>query len=150
MLTDLNEVNFYLKNILFFLIPKKEVVFLSINCSLKFALEVMEQNDYSAIPLLNDKGRYTGTLTEGDLLWTFKNNPDITFDNCSKYSLNDIKMRSRIKSAKINKPLEEIIQMSKNQNYIPVVDDNGVFIGIIRRQEILDYLLDGDRMVNSC
>lgn len=133
-----------LKNILFFLIPKKEVVFLNVNCSLKFAIEVMENNGYSAIPLISDKGRYIGTLTEGDLLWEFKNNDDLTFDNCNKFSLMEIERRRKVKPARINDPLEDIIQMSINQNFIPVVDDDGVFIGIIRRQEIIDYLLNND------
>ncbi|MFZ7133013.1 MAG: CBS domain-containing protein [Eubacteriales bacterium] len=133
-----------MKNILFFLIPKKEVVFLNAHCSLKFALEVMEENGYSAIPLISDKGRYAGTLTEGDLLWEFKNNPDLTFENCNKFSLNDVRRRRKVKPARINEPLEEIIHMSKQQNFIPVVDDDGVFIGIIRRQEILDYLLNSN------
>ncbi|WP_246169821.1 CBS domain-containing protein [Alkalibaculum sporogenes] len=133
-----------MKNILFFLLPKRDVVFLNVNCSLKFALEVMEKNGYSAIPLISDKGKYVGTLTEGDLLWGFKNNPDINFDNCSRFDLKDLKLSRRIKSAKIGEPHETILHMAKYQNFIPVTDDNGVFIGIIRRQEILDYLLGDD------
>jgi len=134
-----------LKNILFFLLPKKDVVFLNINCSLKFALDVMEKNNYSAIPLINDKGKYVGTLTEGDLLWEFKNNPLLDFNSCSKFDLSNLKLHRKNTSAKINQPLEEIILMAKYQNFIPVTDDNGVFIGIIRRQEILDYLLSDQR-----
>lgn len=130
-----------MKNILFFLIPKKDVVFLNNNCNLKFALEVIESNGYSAIPLISDKGKYIGTLNEGDLLWEFKNNADLNFENCNRFSLNNIKRRRKVKPAKINEPLEKIIQLSKYQNFIPVIDDNGVFIGIIRRKEILDYLL---------
>lgn len=101
----------------------------------------MEKNGYSAIPIICDKGKYIGTLTEGDLLWAFKNSHELNFANCNRYSLRDITLHKSIKSARINEPLEEIINMSKFQNFIPLTDDNGVFIGIIRRQEILDYLL---------
>ena len=101
----------------------------------------MEKNNYSAIPLINDKGKYVGTLTEGDLLWEFKNNPILNFSNSNKFNLSDLPLHKKIKPAKINQPLEVIIRMAKYQNFIPVTDDNGVFIGIIRRQEILDYLL---------
>jgi CBS domain-containing protein len=130
-----------LKNILFFLLPKKDVVFLNVNCSLKFALEVMETNDYSSIPIVGDKGKYIGAVTQGDLLWAFKNNPHIHFDNCSKYDLKDITLHKKIESVRIDQPLEEIINMAKHQNFIPVTDDNGTFIGIIRRQDVIDYLL---------
>jgi len=118
---------------------------LNTNCSLKFALDVMEKNNYSAIPLISDKGKYVGTLTEGDLLWEFKNNPELNFNNCNKFDLTDLPLHRKIKSARINQPLEEIILMAKFQNFIPVTDDNGVFIGIIRRQEILDYLLSDQK-----
>lgn len=130
-----------LKNILFFLLPKKDVVFLNVNCSLKFALEVMETNNYSSIPLVNDKGKYAGAVTQGDVLWAFKNNPHINFDNCGKYDLKDINLHKKIESVRINQPLVEIINMAKHQNFIPVTDDDGTFIGIIRRQDVIDYLL---------
>ena len=37
------------------------------------ALERMEVAGYAALPILNEKGEYCGTLTEGDMLWAVKN-----------------------------------------------------------------------------
>src|SRR5699024_9677845 len=125
----------------FYLVPKSDVIFLNINCSLKFALQVLEENDYSAIPLISDKGKYIGTLTEGDLLWAFRHNPNISFENCNKVDLKDVKLHRKVRPAKIDAHLEEIILLAKHQNYIPLTDDDGVFIGIIRRQDVIDYLL---------
>ena len=32
-----------------------------------------------------------------------------------------------------------------NQNFVPVVDDRGIFIGIVRRQAIIRYCYDKSR-----
>lgn len=68
-------------NVAFFLTPKAEVVYETPNSTMKQALEKMEKYRYTAIPLIDNKGRYVGTLTEGDLLWKLKNTPDLNFKN---------------------------------------------------------------------
>ena len=60
-------------NIAFFLTPKVEVIYEKSNNTMRQAIERMEYHRYTAIPILNDKGMYVGTLTEGDLLWKLKN-----------------------------------------------------------------------------
>ena len=59
-------------NILFFLKPKSEVAFIYDYSTLRQVLETMEYHKYASIPMLNKKGEYTGTITEGDLLWGIK------------------------------------------------------------------------------
>ena len=36
-----------------------------------------------------------------------------------------------------------------NQNFVPVVDDRGVFIGIVRRQAIIKYCYDKSRQAEQ-
>lgn len=133
-----------MENILFMLVPKKDVVFLPTNCSVQFALEVMEKNAYSAIPVINEKGKYVGTITEGDLLWAMKTNRDMNFDTASRYTLKDVKRNRKVHPAGINEPVTHVVELSKSQNFVPVIDDNGVFIGLITRQEIIECLLRKD------
>ena len=35
--------------------------------------------------------------------------------------------------------MEDLIQKSMNQNYVPVVDDQKKFIGIVTRKSIIEY-----------
>ena len=35
--------------------------------------------------------------------------------------------------------MEDLIEKSLNQNFIPVVDDRGVFIGIVKRKAIIQF-----------
>ena len=62
-----------MNNILFFLTPKAMCAYLYDDYTIRQALEKMESAGYAAIPILNHRGEYRGTLTEGDLLWAMKN-----------------------------------------------------------------------------
>ena len=59
-------------NILFFLTPKSEVAYITEDFTIRQTLEKMEHHRYSSIPILTKDGKYVGTITEGDLLWTLK------------------------------------------------------------------------------
>ena len=37
--------------------------------------------------------------------------------------------------------MSNLINMSKTENFIPVIDDRDMFIGIVTRQDIIDYFL---------
>ena len=126
-------------NIAFFLTPKNEVVCERVESSMRQVMERMEHHGYTAIPLIDKTGRYVGTLTEGDLLWKLKNTPDLSFINTESVKVSDIPRRIIHKSVSINADIESLINLSVNQNFVPVVDDNGIFIGIIKRSDIIDY-----------
>lgn len=126
-------------NIAFFLTPKNEVVYESIESNMRQVMEKMENNGYTSIPLLDKYGKYVGTITEGDLLWKLKNTPDLNFKNTQSVKVMDIERRVTHKSVSISEDIESIINLSINQNYVPVVDDEGIFIGIIKRSDIINY-----------
>ena len=60
-------------NVLFLLTPKKNVLFLTLDMSVEAALDLLRTVRYSSVPLLDKDGHYVGTITEGDLLWQFRN-----------------------------------------------------------------------------
>jgi CBS domain-containing protein len=123
----------------FFLIPKNEVVYLTPRTTMRQALERMERHSYTAVPLVDEQGRYAGTITEGDLLWTLKNKPDLNLNGMEKILLKDIALHAKNKPARIDSRIVELLSLAAEQNFIPVVDDQNVFIGIIRRKEIIEY-----------
>ncbi len=126
-------------NIAFFLTPKHEVVFETVEATMRQVLERMEHHGYTAIPLIDKSGKYVGTLTEGDLLWKLKNTPGLSFDNMNQVSVKEIQRRIKHKSVYINENIESLISLAARQNFVPVVDDNGTFIGIIKRSDIINY-----------
>jgi CBS domain-containing protein len=119
--------------------PKNEVVYETPSSTMRQALERMEYHRYTAIPLINEKGHYVGTLTEGDLLWKLKNTPNLSIIDTNDILIEDIPRRIYNKAVLINADIEDLIFLAKNQNFVPVVDDNDVFIGIIKRSRIITY-----------
>ena len=130
-------------NIAFFLIPKREVAFVKYESTMRQALEKMEFHKYAAVPIIDNHGRYVGTLTEGDLLWKMKNTPDLSFENSHKTKLKDIKPQRYNEPIHIDADMESILLRAMEQNFVPVIDDAGIFIGIIRRREIIEYCAKG-------
>ncbi|MEW6623813.1 MAG: CBS domain-containing protein [Bacillota bacterium] len=123
----------------FFLTPKQEVVFLSYRSTMRQALEKMEHHRYSAIPIIDDKGKYVGTITEGDLLWKIKNTPGLSFENTHKIPLAEVPRHMQNKPVSINAKIDGLLRLAATQNFVPVVDDNGVFIGIVKRSDIIEH-----------
>lgn len=126
-------------NIAFFLTPKNEVVCEYTDATMRQVMEKMEYHGYTAIPLLNKQGRYVGTLTEGDLLWKLKNTPNLNFLNTQSVRVNEIERRLTNKSVLISENIESLIKLAVSQNFVSVVDDDGIFIGIIKRSDIINY-----------
>ncbi len=126
-------------NIAFFLIPKKDIVYLKEGATMRQALERMEYHSYSAVPLINGEGKYAGTITEGDLLWKLKNTPGLTFENTEDIFLSSVEQHVQNVPVTIDAQMEDLISRAVVQNFVPVVDDQQTFIGIVRRREMIEY-----------
>jgi CBS domain-containing protein len=126
-------------NIAFFLTPKSEVVWVPESATMHEALELMERYRYTAIPVLDDHGRYTGTLTEGDLLWKLKHTAGLTFGGSVQVPLAEVPRHTTNRAVGIDARIGELLSGAIAQNFVPVVDSRGVFIGIVRRRPIIEY-----------
>lgn len=126
-------------NILFFLTPKSEVAYLYEDYTMRQALEKMEYHRYSSIPIINKDGKYVGTITEGDLLWTLKNDFSLNLKSIEDISISEVKRRRDNRPVSVNANIEDLISKSMNQNFVPVIDDQEIFIGIIKRRDIIQY-----------
>lgn len=126
-------------NIAFFITPKKDVIYQNLTSTMRQAMERMEYHRFSAIPVIDENGAYIGTLTEGDLLWKMKNTPGLNFKNASKVPLSEIPMHVNNKPVHINCDIEDLVTVAISQNFIPVIDDQDAFIGIIKRSDIINY-----------
>ena len=133
-------------NILFFITPKSETAYLYDDFSLRQAIEKIEYHKYTAVPVLNRKGCYTGTVTEGDLLRVIKDRYHLNYHDAEELPLSEVPRRWHYDPVNINCNIEDLIEMSMRQNYVPVVDDEGIFIGIIRRRDIIQYCYEKSRI----
>lgn len=135
-------------NIAFFLTPKSEIIFATVDATMRQVIEKMEYHTYSAIPLIDKDGKYIGVITEGDLLWKLKNTPGLTIEGTNKISIKDVKRNTKSDTVSINSNIIDLITLVQTQNFVPVVDDDEIFIGIIKRSDIISYcgkiLLESD------
>ena len=110
--------------------------------TIRQALEKMEASGYAALPILNRRGEYRGTLTEGDLLWALKNMCYMDMRQAEARRIMEISRRKDNVPVRITASMHDLIDRASNQNFVPVVDDYGAFIGLITRKAIIQYCRD--------
>ena len=126
-------------NILFFLKPKAEVAFVYDYHTLRQAMEIMEYHKYSSIPMINREGIYVGTITEGDLLWGLKKLNILNLKEAEDTAITKIARRADYRPVSADSNMEDLMEKAMDQNFVPVIDDQQNFIGIITRKDIIGY-----------
>lgn len=126
-------------NILFFLTPKHDVDYIYDDFTLRQAMEKLEYHGYSALPVLNREGCYVGTLSEGDLLRAVKENYGLDLKAAENIRVNQIPRSRHIASVTATNRMEDLIDLACSQNFVPVVDDDNIFIGLITRKDIIRH-----------
>ena len=129
-------------NILFFLTPKAMCAYLYDDYTMRQALEKMESAGYAALPILNKRGEYRGTLTEGDLLWAIKNMCYMDMRQAEAHRIMEISRKKDNVPVRVTTSMHELVERASAQNFVPVVDDYGAFIGLITRKAIINYCHD--------
>lgn len=127
-------------NILFFLTPKSEVAYIYTDDTVRQTLEKMEYHRYSAIPMINRNGKYVGTITEGDLLWYIKDRGEFSLFEDENIPITTVKRKQDNRPVYISSNIEDLVAKAMSQNFVPVIDDKEIFIGIVTRKDIMNYL----------
>ena len=107
--------------------------------TIRQALEKMEVAHYAALPILNRRGEYRGTLTEGDVLWAMKNLCYMDMRQAEARRIMEIPRRRDNVPVRVTTSMQDLIERASHQNFVPVVDDKDDFIGIITRRSIIKY-----------
>lgn len=128
-------------NILFFLIPKSKVAYVEDDFTLRQVMEKLYYHQYTAIPLLDKKGRYVETIAEGDILSFLREHSNLCFKDAENVPILDLKVKRDIKPIKSTARMEDLYNLVLNQNFVPVIDDLGIFIGIVTRNAIMKYMI---------
>lgn len=120
-----------------YLTPKKEVQCLYEDFTIRQALEKMEFHRYGTIPVIERKtGRYLYSLSEGDFLWYLKKG-GFTLHDLQQKPLSEVSPSRNIVPASVNEEMETLYSLAIQQNFVPILDDIGVFIGIVTRKRIM-------------
>lgn len=126
-----------MKNIAFFLTPKYEVIFEHDDVNLRQLIEKMEHHDFTHIPILDAAGRYVGSISDGDILRSLLSHDPISRKEAEKIKLREIQWMHSMEPVLITADFVDLFALVIEQNFVPVIDDQGIFIGIITRRDIL-------------
>ncbi len=131
-----------MNNILFFLTPKAMCSFLYDDYTIRQALEKMEVVGYSALPILNKRGEYRGTLTQGDVLWAMKNMCYMDMRQAEAHRITEIARQRDNIPVRVTTSMHDLVERAGSQNFVPVVDDKDAFIGLVTRSAIIHYCME--------
>ncbi len=120
--------------------PAKRVEFLYSDFTIGDAVKKMERCHYSMIPVIErNSARYLYSVSSGDILHRL-----VTCDDLKvtlKEPLSTVRIERLTPSCNEDIEVNELFELAVNQNYIPLVDNNGTFRGILTRRAILTYLM---------
>lgn len=128
-------------NFLMLLKPKDTVQYLRESNTLRQGIEKMRVHGYTAIPVISDDGQYVGTVSEGDFLYFILDQRDNSIKTKEQHHIRDILRPNFNPAVRINVSMDVLLERALNQNFVPVTDDYGVFIGIVTRQDIIRHFI---------
>ena len=114
-------------NILFFLIPKSQVAYAE------------------ADSLIRQDGKYVRTISEGDIFWFIKNERNWNYKNAEEAPISLVSCRRTMESIRFDADRNDLLHLAINQNFVPVLDENGIFMGIITRKSIILYFAENNK-----
>lgn len=134
-------------NVAYFLTPKSQVGYIYEDNTLRQGLEKLKRSGFSALPVVTRENRYVGTVSEGDFLWYLVQEQQQDGDDLHHVpirSIEDAVVRDVLRidrnpPVRITAGIDQLVDRAMSQNFIPVIDDLGSFIGIVTRRDIIRY-----------
>ena len=129
-------------NIITLLTPKDQTFYLDSHATIRQALEKYDYHKFTVVPLIDKEGHYVTTLSEGDILRYIKNNCNFDLEVAESQTVDFIEKYRPYKALDIQSSIKDVIRLLYEQNFIPMIDDRGMYIGIIKRKGIIQFLND--------
>ena len=132
-------------NVFTALTPKMMTMYMDPKTTIRQALEKFDAHKFSAVPIVDGKGNYITTISEGDILRFIKKNNYFDLRQAEKTLVIDIEHYRPYKSLSQTGTEKEMLELILLQNFIPIVDDRGKYIGIVKRKDIMRLLIDSKK-----
>lgn len=128
-------------NVIMLLKPKDTIKYIYDSNTLRQGIEKMRAHSYTAIPVISDDGCYVGTVSEGDFLYYILDKQNNNIKEQEKHYVKDIIRKDFNPAVNIEVTMEELLERALKQNFVPVTDARGTFIGIVTRQDIIKHFM---------
>ena len=135
-------------NIQSFLKPFYEITLVYDDQNLNEALEIMTKHRYTSIPVINRDQAYIGTLTEGDILHYILGHAEcLNPEELKKHLVGEVKRHRDYDPVSVDSLMPTLLSKASHENFVPIIDQNEKFIGIITRKTLLDYFFEHNFLV---
>ena len=118
-----------------FLIPASNIAFVEESNPLYHAFLILTKVKYAKIPVLNQQSQLVGLVSLAMITNKMLDNDDISVKALSKYQVKDVMQTDFPKVNFTDAELETQLHLLIDNNFIPIVDDDDVFQGMITRRE---------------
>ena len=131
--------------VLRFLTPKRQTCYLNTNSTVRQAIEKFNYYGLSVIPIIDEHGRYVATVSESDVMKYLKKNRQTDLNSANKINiLSVIKSDSYIACGLyVNESI--VAELLIRQSFVPIIDDRGVFCGVVQRRTLLEAFAYNNR-----
>lgn len=107
--------------------------------NLLHALTLLSSLGYSSVPVLDMEGRYKGQITLALIISGIKAIPTYDWESLQTRQVSEV-MDDKPGVVTERAELEDVLHQLVQNNYVSVVDDKGMFVGIVTRKGLLRRL----------
>ena len=100
----------------------------------------MQFHNYTSIPVVSQDGRYLRSVSDQDIV-RFIHRYNLDLDRCENHNITEIDDVRPVRAIRTNKTMNDLVDIIVEQNYVPVIDDEEHFIGIVTRKTVITYLV---------
>lgn len=118
-----------------YLIPAEELAIFINTHNADHVMLLLVSNGFSRVPVITKEKQYVGTISISDII-TYQAKRQLTDWEMTQTNIGDM-VNTKIETINITSSLTEIMHKLVDFPFLPVVNDDNRFIGIITRKSIL-------------
>jgi len=118
------------------IIPAENVATVLYSHPLEHALLILSKVGYSKIPVLDSNDRLVGLISLANIVNKMMGLTGFDTSLMEGLTVADV-MEVNVPTVTDSEELEEILHLLVDASFLPLVDEDGIFLGIITRKEIL-------------
>ena len=123
------------------LTPKAKLTTLYSDMNVKQALDIILKSGLTGVPVLErESKRYLYSVSTSALLKKVVTSKDLA--KAYEEPLSCVTLERMTLAASVDADVQSLIDLIVNQNFVPIVDNTGMFQGIVTRKAIINYLSD--------
>ncbi|MCC9274219.1 cyclic-di-AMP-binding protein CbpB [Enterococcus aquimarinus] len=119
-----------------FIVPAENVATVLYNHPLEHALLVLSKVGYAKIPVLDSEDRLVGLISLANIVNKMMGLTGFEYQLLEGLTVADV-MEVNVPKVKQTEELEDILHLLVDASFLPVVNEDNVFEGIMTRKEIL-------------